>query len=428
MKSPVQCSNRGNYTMARPSRDNDNYRNIEKSHKLENVCYDIRGPVLEQARRLEEEGYKVTKLNSGNVGLFNFDAPDELIQDVIKNIRTAQPYVDSKGMFPARKAIMQHFQTKGILDLEIDDIYIGNGASELITMAMTGLLNNGDEVLVPSPDYPLWTASVTMAGGKAVHYMQDEDSDWMPDIEDIRSKITPNTRGIVIINPNNPTGAVYPIEILTAIARLAEEHNLIIYADEIYEKILYDDAVHISMANVARDVLCVTFSGLSKIWRACGFRVGWMVLTGRKGMAKGYREGLDMLSNMRMCANALGQLAVQAALGGYQSINDLVAPGGRLYEQRQVAWEGLTSIPGISCVKPKGALYLFPKLDQKIFNIKEDQKMVLDLLLDKKILLVQGSGFNWKTPDHFRFVFLPDKETLQETCEKMRDFFSWYRQ
>ena len=401
---------------------------INKSFKLENISYDIRGPALEQAKRLEEEGVKVIKLNSGNVGLFNFDAPDELIQDIIKNIRLAQPYVDSKGMFPARKAVMQHFQTYGVLDLDIEDIYMGNGVSELIGISMTGLLNEGDEVLVPSPDYPLWTSSVAMAGAKAVHYICDEQADWMPDLDDIRKKVSSRTRGIVIINPNNPTGAVYSRELLEGIHKIAVEHNLIVYADEIYERILYDGAVHINMASVCRDVLCVSFGGLSKIYRAAGFRVGWMVLSGRKALARGYREGLDMLSNMRMCANALGQLAVQAALGGYQSINDLTMPGGRLHEQRQVAFEGLAAIPGISVVKPMGALYLFPKLDPKKFHIKDDQKMILDLLLEKKLLLVQGTGFNWTKPDHLRFIFLPDKETLRDVCARMADFFSWYRQ
>jgi alanine-synthesizing transaminase len=383
---------------------------------------------LEQAKRLEEEGYKVIKLNSGNVGMFNFDAPDELVSDIIRNIRSAQPYVDSKGLFSARKAIMQHYQTLGVFDLEIDDIWIGNGVSELITMSMQGLLNEGDEVLVPSPDYPLWTAAVTLGGGRPVHYICDEDSEWLPDLADMAKKITAKTRGIVIINPNNPTGAVYPREILEGIHKLAAEHHLVVYSDEIYEKIVYDGAVHVPMAVVAKDVVCVSFGGLSKIYRAAGFRVGWLVLTGRKSLAKGYREGLDMLSNMRMCANALGQLAVQAALGGYQSINDLTAPGGRLYEQRQVAYEGLKAIPGLSVVKPKGTLYMFPKLDQKIFMIKNDQKLIMDLLLEKKVLLVQGTGFNWKNPDHFRFIFLPDKETLRDVCSRMADFFSWYRQ
>lgn len=401
---------------------------VGKALKLEKVTYDIRGPILEQARRLEEEGFKVIKLNSGNVGLFNFDAPDELIQDIIMNIRQAQPYIDSKGLFSARKAVMQHFQNYGVGNLEIDDIYMGNGVSELISLSMNALINDADEILVPSPDYPLWTASVSMAGGNPVHYICDEQANWMPDIADIRRKITPRTRGIVIINPNNPTGAVYSRELLESIHQLAIEHNLIVFADEIYEKILYDDAVHINMASICTDVLCVSFGGLSKIYRAAGFRVGWMVLTGRKAMARGYRDGLDTLSNMRMCANALGQLAVQAALGGYQSINDLVAPGGRLYEQRQAAFDGLTAIPGISCVKPMGALYLFPKFDLKKFHFKDDQKMISELLQEKKVLLMHGTGFNWSKPDHLRFIFLPDKETLKDVCLRMADFFSWYRQ
>lgn len=399
-----------------------------KSRKLDSVCYDIRGPALVRARRMEEEGIKVIKLNSGNPAPFGFDTPDELVQDIIMNIRSAQGYVDSKGMFPARKAIMQHYQTRGVHDLEIDDIWVGNGVSELISLAMQALLNEGDEVLVPSPDYPLWTASVTLCGAKAVHYTCDEAAEWYPDLEDMRRKITSRTRGIVVINPNNPTGAVYPLAVLEAIHRLAAEHNLVIFADEIYDKILYDDVVHIPLSAICRDVPCITFNGLSKSYRAAGFRVGWMTLAGRKAKAREYREGLDMLANMRMCANALGQLAVQAALGGYQSINDLVLPGGRLREQRDAAWEGLTAIPGISCVKPKGALYLFPRLDPAVFGIKDDMKLILDLLEEKKILLVQGTGFNWKKPDHFRFIFLPDRETIREVCSRMQDFFSWYRQ
>jgi len=402
--------------------------NVEKSHKLDNVAYDIRGPVLDEAKRLEDDGFKILKLNSGNPAIFGFDAPDELIVDIIRNIRGAQAYVDSKGIFPARKAIMQYYQTKNVFGVEIDDIWIGNGVSELIQIAMHGLLNVGDEILVPAPDYPLWTASVTMAGGTAVHYLCDEASDWIPDLADIAAKLTPRTRGIVIINPNNPTGAVYPVEVLTKIYEFAVEHKLIIYSDEIYDKILYDGTTHVATASIGKETLILSFNGLSKNYRACGFRVGWMAMSGRKELADGYREGLNMLANMRMCSNALGQYAVQAALGGYQSINDLVLPGGRLHDQRDLAYEGLTSIPGITCVKPKGALYLFPKLDQKLFKIKDDQQMVLDLLKDKKILLVQGSGFNWPEQDHFRFVFLPDKETIKETTTRMKDFFSWYHQ
>ncbi len=401
---------------------------IQKSSKLDNVCYDIRGPVLEQATRLEEEGFKVIKLNSGNPAAFGFDTPDELVHDIIKNIRAAQGYVDSKGMFPCRKAVMQYYQTRGVRDLEIDDIWIGNGVSELISIAVQGLLNEGDEVLVPSPDYPLWTASVTLAGAKAVHYLCDEESDWAPDLADIAKKISSRTKAIVVINPNNPTGAVYPLDLLKSLVAIANQHNLVVFADEIYEKILYDDAVHIPLSLLCEDVLCVSFSGLSKAYRAAGFRVGWMTLTGRKSLAQAYRQGLDMLSNMRMCANAIGQLAVQAALGGYQSINDLLLPGGRLKEQRDAAWEGLTAIPGISCVKPKGALYLFPKLDLERFNIQDDQRMVYDLLMEKKLLLVQGSGFNWHKPDHFRFVFLPDRETIKDVTFRMHEFFSKYKQ
>lgn len=401
---------------------------ISKSHKLDHVCYDIRGPVLEEAKRLEDEGFKVLKLNSGNPAIFGFDTPDELIVDMVRNIRASQGYVDSKGLFPARKAIMQYYQTKGIHDLEIDDIYIGNGVSELIQMSMGALLNDGDEMLIPSPDYPLWTASVTLSGGKAVHYICDEESGWLPDLGDIAKKTTNRTRGIVLINPNNPTGAVYPREFLQKLYDFAISRNLIIFADEIYDKILYDGTEHHAMASFGRETLIVSYGGLSKNYRACGFRVGWMTLSGTKSLARGYREGLDMLSNMRMCSNALGQLAVQAALGGYQSIYDLTLPGGRLLEQRNLAWEGLTAIPGITCVKPQGALYLFPKIDQKRFSIIDDQKMVLDLLLEKKILLVQGTGFNWPEPDHFRFVFLPDQETIKETVLRMGDFFARYHQ
>lgn len=408
--------------------ESQSYSIVPQAKRLDEITYDIRGPILQQAKRLEEEGFKVIKLNSGNVGLFNFDAPDELIQDIIKNIRSAQPYIDSKGLFSARKAVLQHFQTYGVHNIDIDDVYMGNGVSELISIATLGLLNPGDEVLIPSPDYPLWTASVTIAGAKPVHYVCDEASDWMPDLADIKSKLTSKTRAILIINPNNPTGAVYSRELLEEIHKIAFEHNLTVFADEIYEKIIYDGAVHHNMASICHDVLCVSLGGLSKVYRAAGFRVGWMVVSGRKSLSRGYREGLDMLSNMRMCANALGQLAVQAALGGYQSVNDLVAPGGRLHEQREAAYQGLTKIPGLSVVKPMGALYLFPKLDHKKFNIKDDQRMISDLLQDKKILFVQGTGFNWPTPDHFRFIFLPDKETLRDVCNRMMEFFSWYRQ
>ncbi len=401
---------------------------FQKSQKLADVCYDIRGPVLDEATRLEEEGFRVMKLNIGNPAPFGFDAPDELLHDVIVNLREAQGYVDSKGIFAARKAVMQHYQARGLLDVQTEDIYIGNGVSELIVMAMQALLNNGDEVLIPSPDYPLWTAAVHLAGGKPVHYVCDEQSDWNPDLDDIRSKISDRTRAVVVINPNNPTGAVYSREIIEAIHEVAVEHGLLVLADEIYDKILYDDAEHVSIATYCREIPCLTFNGLSKAYRAAGFRAGWMVLSGRLSQITDYREGLDMLSNMRLCANAPAQFAIQAALGGYQSINDLVLPGGRLREQRDVAWELINDIPGLSAVKPKGALYLFPKIDTKRFNITDDQRFVYDLLVEKKILLVQGTGFNWKTPDHFRIVFLPDREDLRRAMHDIGDFLSYYRQ
>ncbi len=360
---------------------------IEKSSKLENVCYDIRGPVLKEAKRLEEEGNKVLKLNIGNPAPFGFDAPDEILVDVIRNLPTAQGYCDSKGLYSARKAIMQHYQARGMRDVTVEDIYIGNGVSELIVQAMQALLNSGDEMLVPAPDYPLWTAAVSLSSGKAVHYLCDESSDWFPDLDDIRAKITPRTRGIVIINPNNPTGAVYSKELLMEIVEIARQHNLIIFADEIYDKILYDDAEHHSIAPLAPDLLTITFNGLSKTYRVAGFRQGWMVLNGPKKHAKGYIEGLEMLASMRLCANVPAQHAIQTALGGYQSISEFITPGGRLYEQRNRAWELINDIPGVSCVKPRGALYMFPKIDAKRFNIHDDQKMVLDFLLQEKVLI-----------------------------------------
>ena len=399
-----------------------------KSQKLRDVCYDIRGPVMQAAQRLEEEGYRVVKLNIGNPAPFGFDAPDELLHDMIVNLRQAQGYCESKGLFSARKAVMQHYQSKGLLDVRVEDIYIGNGVSELIVMTMQGLLDDGDEVLIPAPDYPLWTAAVTLAGGKAVHYICDEQSDWNPDLEDMRSKVTDRTRAVVVINPNNPTGAVYPREIIEQIHELAVEHKLMVFADEIYDKILYDGAEHVGIANYCREIPCITFNGLSKAYRAAGFRAGWMVLSGRVSLMEDYREGLDMLSNMRLCSNVPAQLAVQAALGGYQSINDLVLPGGRLHEQRDAAWELINQIPGLSCVKPKGALYLFPKIDAARFNITNDQTFVYDFLIDKKILLVQGTGFNWPHPDHFRVVFLPDREELKRAMHELGDFLSYYRQ
>ncbi len=403
-------------------------RLFAKSNKLNDVCYDIRGRVLVEAQRLEEEGYRVTKLNIGNPAPFGFDAPDELLHDLIMNLRQAQGYSDSKGIFPARKAVMQYYQTKGIHDIPVDDIFIGNGVSELIVLAMQGLLNNGDEVLIPAPDYPLWTAAVRLAGGTPVHYICDEQSDWNPDLADMRSKITDRTRAVVVINPNNPTGAVYPRELLEEIYTIAVEHGLLVLADEIYEKIVYDGAEHILMASLCRDVPCITFNGLSKAYRAAGFRVGWMMLSGRLSVMSDYREGLEMLSNMRLCSNVPAQFAVQAALGGYQSIDDLVLPGGRLYDQRNAAWEMVNAIPGLSAVKPKGALYLFPKIDTARFNITDDEKFIYDFLVDKKILLVQGTGFNWPQPDHFRIVFLPEVDEIRRAMTEFGNFLAGYRQ
>jgi alanine-synthesizing transaminase len=401
---------------------------IKKSDKLNGVCYDIRGPVLEHAYRLEEEGHRILKLNIGNPAPFGFAAPSEIIQDVIYNLPNAEGYTASRGLFVARKAVMQECQRLEIPNVEIDDIFLGNGASELIVMAMQALLNNGDEILVPAPDYPLWTAAVNLAGGEARHYLCDEHSDWFPDIADIKSKITDKTRGIVVINPNNPTGAVYSKELLEQIVNLAREHNLIIFSDEIYSKILYDDAVFIPMARLAQDVLCVSFNGLSKSYRLAGFRSGWMVISGAKQRAKSYLEGIEMLSSMRLCANVPAMYAVQTALGGYQSINELIIPGGRLRDQRDAAMKALAEIPGISCIKPKGALYLFPKLDLKKYKIKDDQQMVLDFLIQEKILIVQGSAFNWPNTDHFRIVFLPREDDLTKAIYRFGEFLSRYSQ
>lgn len=401
---------------------------IKKSDKLNGVCYDIRGPVLEHAYRLEEEGHRILKLNIGNPAPFGFAAPDEIIQDVIYNLPNAEGYTASRGLFVARKAIMQECQRLQIPNVEIDDIFLGNGASELIVMAMQALLNNGDEILVPAPDYPLWTAAVNLAGGKARHYLCDEQSDWFPDIADIKSKITDRTRGIVVINPNNPTGAVYSQAVLEQIVQLAREHNLIIFADEIYSKILYDDAEFIPMGRLAQDVVCVSFNGLSKSYRLAGFRSGWMVISGTKHRAKGYIEGLEMLSSMRLCANVPAMYAVQTALGGYQSINELIIPGGRLRDQRDAAVKALNAIPGISCVTPKGALYLFPKIDLNMYKIKDDQQMVLDFLIQEKILLVQGSAFNWPNKDHFRIVFLPREDDLTKAIHRFGEFLGRYSQ
>lgn len=401
---------------------------LPKSNKLDNVCYDIRGPILEHAKRLEEEGQKILKLNIGNPEAFGFSAPGELLVDVIHNLPVSQGYCDSKGLYSARKAIMQHYQAQGITHLDIDDIFIGNGVSELIVQCMQALLNNDDEMLIPMPDYPLWTAAVSLSGGNAIHYLCDEEANWSPDLADIKRKITPKTKGIVIINPNNPTGAVYSKEVLLDIAEIARQNNLIIFSDEIYDKILYDDAVHHSIATLAPDLLVVTMSGLSKTYRSAGFRQGWMALCGPKHHAKGYIEGLNMLASMRLCANVPLQHAIQAALGGYQSINEYIVPGGRLYDQCMMAWRLLNDIPGVSCVKPQGAMYLFPKLDQKKFNITNDQKLVLDFLLQEKVLLVQGSGFNWHKPDHVRIVALPYADELQDAIMRFGRFLSRYTQ
>ncbi|MEZ5530051.1 MAG: pyridoxal phosphate-dependent aminotransferase [Porticoccaceae bacterium] len=402
-------------------------QHIKKSQKLENVCYDIRGPVLDHANRLEEEGLRILKLNIGNPAPFGLDAPDEIIHDVIHNLANAQGYCHSKGIYSARKAVMQRCQLVGIPNVEIDDIFLGNGVSELIVMAMQALLNNGDEILVPAPDYPLWTAAVTLAGGKAVHYLCDETNEWQPDIADIASKITPRTRGIVVINPNNPTGAVYSEAVLQEIVELARQHDLIIYADEIYDRILYDDAVHVPLGSLATDVLCITFNGLSKTYRLAGFRSGWLIISGAKHRARSYIQGIEMLASMRLCANVPAMYAIQTALGGYQSINDLVTPGGRLYQQREKAWTMLNQIPGVSCVKPKAAMYLFPRLDPEIYPIEDDEQLVLDLLLEERILLVQGTAFNWPDPDHFRIVFLPREDDLEEAIMRLGRFLEKYR-
>lgn len=403
-------------------------KNVEKSSKLDNVCYDIRGTVLKEAKRLEEEGFRIIKLNIGNPAPFGFNAPDEILHDMIVNLQSAQGYGDSQGLFAARKAVMHDFQNKGVMDVGIDDIFIGNGVSELIVQAMQGLLNSGDEVLVPAPDYPLWTAAVTLAGGKAVHYVCDESADWNPDIDDMRSKVSPRTRAIVVINPNNPTGAVYERPVLEGIADIAREHDLIVYADEIYSRITYEDAVHVPMATIAPDILTISFDGLSKAYRAAGFRSGWMVLSGNKKSAAGYIEGLELLSTMRLCANMPAQLGIQTALGGYQSIKDLLLPGGRLREQRDIAVNMVNNIPGLSVVMPKGALYCFPKIDVERFGITNDEQFAMDLLREQHLLVVQGTGFNWKDPDHFRIVFLPDTVTLSDAINRLGNFLAHYRQ
>ncbi len=400
---------------------------IQKSKKLSNVCYDIRGPVLEKAKRMEDEGHKIIKLNIGNLSLFGFDAPDEIVQDIILNMQNASAYTDAKGLFAPRKAIMQYTQEKNITGVTIEDIFLGNGASELIVMSMNALLDNGDEVLLPSPDYPLWTAAVSLSGGHPVHYVCDEQNEWMPDIDDIKGKITPNTRAIVVINPNNPTGALYSDDILEQIVEIARQHQLIIFADEIYDKVLYDGATHRSIASFADDVLFITFNGLSKNYRCCGYRAGWMVVSGEKKHAKDYIDGLNILASMRLCANAPGQFAIQTALGGYQSINDLVAPGGRLWKQRNLAYEMLVDIPGVTCVKPKSALYLFPKLCAKQYPIADDKQFIYELLTEQRVLVVQGTGFNCLTPDHLRIVFLPNTDDLTDAMSRITSFLEGYR-
>ena len=400
---------------------------VLKSNKLANVCYDIRGPVLQQAKQMEDEGHKIIKLNIGNLASFGFDSPEEIQLDMIRNLPNAAGYSDSKGIFAARKAVMHYTQQKHIKGVTLEDIYIGNGVSELIVMAMNALLNSGDEVLVPAPDYPLWTAAVSLSGGTPRHYLCDEDNAWLPDLDDIRAKITPSTRAIVIINPNNPTGALYPDSVLLEIIAIAREYGLIIYADEVYDKVLYDGAHHTAMGSLSTDVLTVSFNGLSKNYRSCGYRAGWMVVSGDLREAGDYIEGLNMLASMRLCANVPGQYGIQTALGGYQSIDDLVAPGGRLCRQRDLAHELITAIPGVSCVKPKAALYMFPRLDPKVYPINDDQAFIAQLLNAERVLLVQGTGFNWPEADHFRLVFLPHEDDLREAISRIARFLDAYR-
>lgn len=400
---------------------------IRKSSKLANVCYDIRGPVLERAKQMEDDGLKIVKLNIGNLAAFGFDSPEEIQLDMIRNLPNAAGYSDSKGIFAARKAIMHYTQQKQIKGVTLEDIYVGNGVSELIVMAMNALLDGGDEVLVPAPDYPLWTAAVSLSGGTPVHYLCDEGNDWLPDLDDLRAKISPNTRAIVIINPNNPTGALYPESLLREIVAIARQHGLIIYADEVYDKVLYDGVTHTSIAALSEDVLTLTFNGLSKNYRSCGYRAGWMVVSGDKKPAQDYIEGLNMLASMRLCANVPGQYAIQTALGGYQSIDDLVAPGGRMRRQRDLAYELITAIPGVSCVKPKATLYMFPKLDPTMYPIADDQQFIGDLLEAERVLLVQGTGFNWPQPDHFRLVFLPHEDDLRDAIARIARFLDSYR-
>ena len=402
-------------------------RNIRKSAKLANVCYDIRGPIMDRARQMEEDGQKIIKLNIGNLAVFGFDAPEEIQQDMIRNLPNSAGYSDSKGIFAARKAVMHETQKQGIKGVALEDIYLGNGASELIVMATNGLLDDGDELLLPAPDYPLWTAAASLSGGTPVHYRCDESNGWMPDLDDIRAKITPATRGIVVINPNNPTGALYSDETLLAIVALARQHGLVIFADEVYDKVLYDDVRHTAIASLSEDVLTLTFNSLSKSYRSCGYRAGWMVVSGDKRSARDYIEGLNMLSNMRLCANVPGQWAIQTALGGHQSINELVCDGGRLRRQRDLAYELITAIPGVSCVKPSAALYMFPRLDPLVYPIADDQQFFMELLQETRVMLVQGTGFNWDTPDHFRIVFLPHEDDLREAIGRVAKFLEIYR-
>ena len=402
-------------------------RTISKSAKLNNVLYDVRGPIVEVARQMEEEGQKIIKLNIGNLAPFGFDAPEEIQQDMIRNLPNSAGYSDSKGIFAARKAVMHYTQQQGVQGVTLDDIYLGNGASELITMATTALLDDGDELLVPMPDYPLWTAAVSLAGGHPVHYSCNEENGWMPDLEDIRAKITPKTKGLVIINPNNPTGALYSDALLLALVQIAREHNLVLLADEVYDKVLYDGVKHTAIASLSTDVLTLTFNSLSKSYRACGYRAGWMIISGDKAVAQDYIEGLNMLANMKLGSNVPGQYAVQTALGGYQSINDLVKEGGRLRRQRDLAYELITAIPGVTCVKPHAALYMFPKLDPTVYPIEDDRQFFMEVLRATRVMLVQGSGFNWPQPDHFRIVFLPHEDDLREAIGRLAKFLELYR-
>ena len=401
---------------------------ILKSNKLDNVCYDIRGPVLKAADQLESDGHTVLKLNIGNPAPWGFNAPEEILRDVIRNVPQSQGYCDSKGLYSARKAVMQYYQQVGVTDVDVDDIYIGNGVSELVAMSVQALVNDGDEVLIPSPDFPIWSAAVNLCGGKAVHYLCDEENDWQPDLADLRSKITPQTKALVVINPNNPTGAVYQRDMLEQLIAIGREFDLVMFADEIYDKILFDEEPYIPLASLADDLLMLTFSGLSKSYRVAGFRSGWLVVSGARERALDYIEGLNILASTRLCANVPTQHAIQTALGGHQSIFELTAPGGRLFEQRNVAWQLLNEIDGISCVKPKGALYLFPKIDTAKFNIQDDEQFALDLLMQEKVLMVHGSGFNWPRADHFRIVFLPHVEQLKEALGRLKNFLASYRQ